>query len=308
MWATGEENASVIYLWTLRVLMPTFQARCAHFCSRGTTAMDVNNCSLIRFEVWSTGKNLFMMLSPQSKTWGWRSRRPVGKLLLLFIYTAIQIPMLIYTFTLMLLSVLGVKSLLSVNGKAVNADSWFLMVLGKSESWMLRPKQSIYATSFEVHEHWGRKGGKKGFGRYGEGLLTAVFGALHSCCNAELTAAMLTCTEIHKTRTVNTLADRRGNNGAISLPASERCWERGCILFQICSHEWVHQVAMDRFKPMVTQMVLIKFNGSQNKTRSYESGRKWTWREGSGLTGQEDRVTRAFCTCMKVEEVHSFWR
>lgn len=41
----------------------------------------------------------------------------------------------------MLLSVLGVKSLLSVNGMAVNADSWFLMVLGISESWLLRPKQ-----------------------------------------------------------------------------------------------------------------------------------------------------------------------
>lgn len=53
----------------------------------------------------------------------------------------------------MLLSVLGVKSLLSVNGMAVNADSWFLMVLGISESWLLRPKQSIYATSFEVQEH-----------------------------------------------------------------------------------------------------------------------------------------------------------
>lgn len=53
----------------------------------------------------------------------------------------------------MLLSVLGVKSLLSVNGTAVNADSWFLMVLGISEGWMLRPEQSIYATSFEVQKH-----------------------------------------------------------------------------------------------------------------------------------------------------------
>lgn len=45
-------------------------------------------------------------------------------------------------------------------------------------------------------------------------------------------------------------------------------WERGSHCCQVCNHQGVYQVPTDRFKPTVTQVILVKLRGFKTKTKT----------------------------------------
>ena len=81
----------------------------------------------------------------------------------------------------------------------------------------------------------------------------------------------------------------RRNLWALVLPgealASNGFWERGSHCFPLCSHLAAHQAPIARPKPRVTQMIQVKFSGSQKKKKRHEFLRIIGRREVNGVEG-----------------------
>lgn len=76
------------------------------------------------------------------------------------------------------------------------------------------------------------------------------------------------------------------------------CWTTGYrgLCHQLCIYWGAHQAPMVSSKPRVTQSVLVKLRGSQNKTKSCECGkeicRKRDWQEWEGSKRGWARIIR----------------